>query len=166
MEIKEFIVKKILKYSLVCLILFALASVYLSCANKMTNPIEVPPPSIPPPVDQPSSTEPEKPSTQSLSDYIKNLGKPVIVDFGSTSCIPCKMMEPILEELKLNYSNNFETIFVNVTKDIETTREFGINVIPTQIFFDATGKELYRHIGFFSKEEILNTFKSYGIPIQ
>lgn len=158
--------KKILNYSLVCLILFALTSVYLGCANKMTNPIEVPPLSTPPPVDQPSSTEPEKPSTQSLSDYIKSLGKPVIVDFGSTSCIPCKMMEPILEELKLNYSNNFETIFVNVTKDIETTREFGVNVIPTQIFFDADGIELYRHIGFFSKEEILNTFKSYGIPNQ
>lgn len=166
MRESKFTVKKMLKYSLVCLILFALASIYLGCANKMTTPIEVPPPSTSPPIDKPSSTEPEKPSTQSLSDYIKNLSKPVIVDFGSTSCIPCKMMEPILEELKLNYSNKFETIFVNVTKDIETTREFGINVIPTQIFFDATGKEFYRHIGFFSKEEILNTFKSYGIPIQ
>lgn len=166
MEIKELIVKKILKYSLVCLILFTLTSVYVGCTNKISNPTDIKPPSNTP-IENPSPpVVTENQNKQSLSDYIKSLNKPVIVDFGSTGCVPCKMMEPILEELKLNYSDKFETIFVNVTKDIETTRKFGINVIPTQIFFDATGKELYRHIGFFSKEEILSTFESYGISVR
>jgi len=66
----------------------------------------------------------------------------------------------------LNYNDQFETIFVNVAQDNAKTSEFGITVIPTQVFFDASGKELYRHIGFFSKEEIFNTFKSYNIFIK
>ncbi|MDD3427428.1 MAG: thioredoxin domain-containing protein [Caldisericia bacterium] len=175
MKIKELAVKKIFKYVLVCLILITLTSIYVGCSNKIstntlppsstqTNPVETNPSPNPPIVKQPTSTETEKPVTQSFKDYIKSLGKPVIVDFGSTSCIPCKMMEPILEELKLNYSDKFETIFVNVTKDIEKAREFGINVIPTQIFFDEKGEEFYSHIGFFSKEEILNIFHSMGFP--
>lgn len=113
-----------------------------------------------------SNTELEISYTGSLKDYIKNLGKPVIIDFGSTGCVPCKMMEPVLQELSKNYSDKFETIFINVAKDTKGTQEFGINVIPTQIFFDAEGKELYRHIGFFSKEEILNTFESYGVSVK
>lgn len=116
--------------------------------------------------DNTLNTELEIFYTGSLKDYIKSLGKPVIIDFGSTGCIPCKMMEPILQELSKNYSDKFETIFVNVAKDTKGTQEFGINVIPTQIFFDADGNELYRHIGFFSKEEILNTFESYGISVK
>lgn len=113
-----------------------------------------------------SNTELEISYTGSLKDYIKNLGKPVIIDFGSTGCIPCKMMEPVLQELSKNYSDVFETIFINVAKDTKGTQEFGINVIPTQIFFNSDGKELYRHIGFFSKEEILNTFESYGVSVK
>jgi thiol-disulfide isomerase/thioredoxin len=113
-----------------------------------------------------SNSELEISYTGSLKDYIKSLGKPGIIDFGSTGCIPCKMMEPVLQELSKNYSDKFETIFINVAKDSKGTQEFGINVVPTQIFFDANGKELYRHIGFFSKEEILNTFESYGISVK
>lgn len=165
MNVKEFNLKKVLKYFLLFLILSVSASICLNCTNKINNSTKVQPLPNTPVVDQSSKTETEKPATQSLKDHIKNLHKPVIVDFGSTGCIPCKMMEPILEDLNLNYSDKFETIFINVSKDIKATREFGINVIPTQIFFDEKGEEFYRHIGFFSKEEILNIFKSHGISI-
>lgn len=150
-------VKKFVKYLLILLIPFFFAAPYLSCSNQNVNPV------IP---NQGSLGDAENSYSGSLKDYIKSLNKPVMVDFGSTGCVPCKMMEPILEDLKNNYYDKFETIFINVSKDLESTREFSINVIPTQIFFDSDGKELFRHIGFFSKEDILKTFTSYGISIQ
>lgn len=91
------------------------------------------------------------------------LQKPVLVDFGSTGCAPCKLMEPILEDLKQNYSHQFETIFVHVQSEPEKMKEFGVQVIPTQIFFDGNGKEIYKHVGFFSKEEILQIFLENNI---
>ena len=99
-------------------------------------------------------------------DSIVALKKPVLVDFGSTGCIPCKLMEPILEDLKQNYSDRFETIFVHVQTEPEKIKEFGIQIIPTQIFFDANGKEILKHVGFFSKEEILQTFLDNKIPVE
>lgn len=98
-------------------------------------------------------------------DYIASLGKPVLVDFGASSCTPCKLMAPILEDLKQNYPDQFETIFVHVNEEPDKVREFQINVIPTQIFFSAAGVELYRHVGFFSKEDILKTWLEQGITI-
>ena len=88
-----------------------------------------------------------------------------MVDFGMESCVPCKMMVPILEELETNYSQDVKIIFVHVANEQAKTREFGIQMIPTQVFFDAAGKELERHTGFMSKEDILATFKKHGIII-
>ena len=88
-----------------------------------------------------------------------------MVDFSMESCVPCKMMVPILEDLESNYTQDVKIIFVHVAKEQDKTREFGIQMIPTQVFFDATGKELERHSGFISKEDILATFEKYGIVI-
>jgi thioredoxin 1 len=107
----------------------------------------------------------QTPSSGTFAEEIAAYGKPVMVDFGMESCVPCKMMVPVLEELESKYPQDVKIIFVHVGKEQGKTKEFGIQMIPTQVFFDATGKELERHTGFISKEDILATFQKYGITI-
>jgi len=90
---------------------------------------------------------------------------PRLVDLGAGKCIPCKMMAPILEELKKEYAGVFKTEFLDVWQDPEPARMYGIRVIPTQIFFDAEGKELFRHEGYFGKEDILAKWKELGVDL-
>lgn len=73
------------------------------------------------------------------------------------------MMKPILDDLKANYADTFKTEFIDVWEDGEAGKAYGINLIPTQIFFGADGKELFRHEGFFSKEDILAKWKELGV---
>ncbi len=91
---------------------------------------------------------------------------PVLVDLGADRCIPCKMMAPILEELRKEYKGKLEVVFYDVWKDPAPADKFKIYGIPTQIFLDETGKELYRHAGYFSKEEILRKWKELGYDFQ
>ncbi len=88
---------------------------------------------------------------------------PKLVDLGADKCIPCKMMAPILEELKQNYAETFNVEFIDVWKKPDKAKEYGISIIPTQIFYDSSGKELFRHEGFFSKEDILAKWKELGV---
>jgi thioredoxin 1 len=92
-------------------------------------------------------------------------GLPRLVDLGAGKCIPCKMMAPILEELKKEYSGKFEVEFIDVWEDAGAGMKYGIRVIPTQIFYDGKGKELFRHEGFFSKEDILAKWKELGVDV-
>ena len=87
---------------------------------------------------------------------------PRLVDIGAGTCIPCKMMAPILAELKRSRAHEFETVFVDLNHEREKGLGYGIRVIPTQIFFDERGRELFRHEGFISKEDILRTWSGFG----
>ena len=91
---------------------------------------------------------------------------PRLVDLGADKCIPCKIMAPMLEELKKEYAGVFNVTFIDVWKGPDTARNFGISVIPTQIFYDASGRELYRHEGFYSKESILAKWQQLGVNIE
>ncbi|MCD6328306.1 thioredoxin family protein [bacterium] len=91
------------------------------------------------------------------------LSIPRLVDLGAGKCIPCKMMAPILEELKKEFVGKFEVTFIDVWKDKEAAKQYGIRLIPTQVFYDANGKEIFRHQGFFSREDILKTWKEHGL---
>jgi thioredoxin 1 len=88
---------------------------------------------------------------------------PTLVDLGADKCIPCKAMAPILEELKADYADEFEVVFIDVWKNPEAGKEYEVQMIPTQIFFDADGNELFRHTGFFGKEDILAKWKELGV---
>lgn len=90
---------------------------------------------------------------------------PRLVDVGAGKCIPCKMMAPVLEELKTEYAGRMDVQFVDVWENPEAGRPYGVSVIPTQIFYDAAGKELLRHEGFFSKEDILAKWKEAGVNL-
>jgi len=88
---------------------------------------------------------------------------PRLLDLGAGKCIPCKMMAPILEELKKEYAGCLDVVFIDVWENQDAAKQYGIETIPTQIFFDANGKELFRHIGFFGKEDILAKWKELGV---
>ncbi len=77
-----------------------------------------------------------------------------LVDLGAKTCIPCKMMAPLLEELKEEYKGRAEIIFIDVWENRELARKFKISSIPTQIFYDKNSSEVFRHIGFMDKESM------------
>lgn len=90
---------------------------------------------------------------------------PRLVDLGADKCIPCKMMAPILEEMRTTYQGRLDVEFIDVWKNPDAGAKYNINLIPTQILFDASGKELFRHEGFFSKEDILAKWKEFGVDL-
>lgn len=87
---------------------------------------------------------------------------PKIIDLGAGRCIPCKMMAPILDQLREDYIDQFEVDFIDVWKNNDAGELYQISVIPTQIFFDADGKELFRHGGFYSRNQILGKWNDLG----
>ncbi|MBE0556811.1 MAG: thioredoxin fold domain-containing protein [Proteobacteria bacterium] len=90
-------------------------------------------------------------------------GMVTMVDLGAKTCIPCKMMAPILVKLEKEYAGKAAVVFFDVREDPAPAKRFGIRAIPTQIFFDKTGKEVYRHEGFLGEEEIVRRFKDMGV---
>jgi thioredoxin 1 len=90
---------------------------------------------------------------------------PRLVDLGADKCIPCKKMAPILEELKSEYEGRLIVDFIDVWKNPDEAPKYGVKLIPTQIFFDASGKELFRHEGFYSKEDILSKWAELGVEL-
>ena len=90
-------------------------------------------------------------------------GMVTMVDLGATSCIPCKMMAPILQKLEKEYQGKAAIVFLDVWKDKAPARRFGVRAIPTQIFFDKDGNEVYRHVGFMSENAIVTQLKNMGV---
>ena len=90
---------------------------------------------------------------------------PKFLDLGAGKCIPCKMMAPILEELKKEYAGRMTVEFIDVLKNPDAGKQYGIEMIPTQIFFAADGQELFRHAGFYGKEDILGKWKELGLNL-
>ena len=89
-----------------------------------------------------------------------------VIDLGAGKCIPCKKMAPILEEIKKEYGGILDVKVIDVWKNPDASAKYGIRLIPTQIFYDASGKELTRHEGFMGKKDILETFKRFGIKFE
>lgn len=84
---------------------------------------------------------------------------PRLVDLGAGKCIPCKKMAPIIEELRTDYATIVDVVFLDVWKDPKAGTPYRIRLIPTQVFFDREGREVHRHEGFMSREEIEKVFQ-------
>lgn len=97
-----------------------------------------------------------------LSKALK-AGNPVVADFGRGTCIPCKMMQPILEKLQKEYAGKATILILDVGEYASLSRKYRIQLIPTQIFFDANSKEIYRHQGFMSEADIVAQLKKMGV---
>lgn len=105
------------------------------------------------------------PESNSEEDFKKAMasGKPVIVDFGANSCIPCRQMRPILKEVEKDYSGKTHVLVIDVYKYQNLAREYKIQLIPTLVFFDSKGKEAFRHVGVMKKETIAAKLKEIGM---
>jgi len=101
---------------------------------------------------------------RTVSLQVPTPGLVTMVDLGANKCIPCKMMAPIIEELKREYAGRASIVFIDVWEHNEQVARFGIRAIPTQIFYDKTGREVERHVGFLDKKSIVATFEKLGVP--
>jgi thioredoxin 1 len=90
---------------------------------------------------------------------------PRLVELGSKTCIPCKMMEPVIAELRREFEGRLRVDFIDVKARPEAAAPYGISLIPTQIWFDASGEELARHEGFISKDDIVAVFGEHGVDL-
>lgn len=90
-------------------------------------------------------------------------GMVTLVDLGANACIPCKMMAPIMTKLEKDYQGRAAIVFIDVWKFRDQADRFGIRVIPTQIFYDKTGKEVARHEGFMGEKDIVAQLKKMGV---
>jgi len=110
-----------------------------------------------------ADAEQDKPAAPapSASESKAPAALPRMVDVGAGHCIPCKMMAPILDELQREYAGKVSVEFVNLEQDPQSADRYGVQVIPTQIFFDSDGQEMYRHVGFYSKKDILAKFRDF-----
>lgn len=90
-------------------------------------------------------------------------GMVTMLDLGAKSCVPCRMMTPILADLEKEYKGRAAIVFIDVWQHNDQAQRFGITAIPTQIFFDAKGKEVQRHVGFMDKPAIEAVLKKLGV---
>lgn len=90
-------------------------------------------------------------------------GMVTMVDLGAGKCIPCKMMAPIMAELEKEYKGKAAILFIDVWENPSAGNKYGIQIIPTQIFYDANGKEVLRHQGFLEKAAIVTELQKLGV---
>jgi thioredoxin 1 len=89
--------------------------------------------------------------------------RPKLLDLGAKTCIPCKAMVPVLDGLRTDYAGRMDVEFIDLFQDREAGEKWRVAIMPTQLFLSAEGKELARHEGFISREEILATWQQLGV---
>jgi thiol-disulfide isomerase/thioredoxin len=96
-------------------------------------------------------------------DKARMSGKPTLVEFGAAGCVPCDMMQPILDRLRKKFPEKLNVVFVHVGENQLLGARFGIRSIPVQAFFDKNGEEVFRHVGFYAEEEVLKQLAKMGV---
>ena len=107
-----------------------------------------------------------KPPEMNTEDELKQAltsGKPVLVDFGANSCLPCRELRPVLKEIAAEHSEKAEILVIDVYKYQNLAREHKVLMLPTLIFFDSKGKETFRNVGLMEKEKIVGKLKEIGM---
>ncbi len=88
--------------------------------------------------------------------------KVTFIEIGADRCIPCRKMQPIMQEVAAEFAEDVQVVFYDVWKDPEPGRNYGIQLIPTQVFLDSAGKEVDRHVGFFAKDQLVAVLVRQG----
>jgi thioredoxin 1 len=96
-------------------------------------------------------------------DQARSSGKPTLVEFGRTGCPSCDMMQPILSNLEGRFFAKINIVFVHIHHFPFLASRYGVNLIPVQVFFDKTGKEVFRNVGFYPQNEIEKKFEEMGV---
>lgn len=97
------------------------------------------------------------PSPKPMITTKKHPPKVTFIELGSVKCIPCKMMRPIMEEIARDYKGQVKVVFYDVwaPEGKSSAEKYQARAIPTQVFLDKNGKEYYRHVGFFPKDDLV-----------
>jgi len=105
------------------------------------------------------------PESNTEDDFKKAIisGKPVLVDFGANSCLPCRQLRPVLKEIAKEHTGKANILVIDVYKYQNLAREYKIQLIPTLVFFDIKGKEVFRNVGVLEKEKIVAKLKEIGM---
>jgi thioredoxin 1 len=105
------------------------------------------------------------PVTNTQEEFKKAVGsgKPTIVDFGANDCMPCRLLRPILKDIGKEYAGRAHVLVIDIYAEKELAREYRVQVVPTLVFFDSKGKEVYRHLGALDKEAIVAKLKEIGM---
>jgi thioredoxin 1 len=111
------------------------------------------------------STNQQVKATQTDSTGKKENPKVTFVELGSNSCIPCKMMQPVMEAVEEEFGEQLKVVFHDVWKDNTPAQKYGVKLIPTQVFLDSNGVEFFRHEGFLPKETIEKLLVENGLRI-
>ena len=90
-------------------------------------------------------------------------GMVTLVDLGASSCIPCRMMAPIIEKIEKEYRGKAAIIFIDVWKDKESVKRFGIRAFPTQIFFDKDGERSIAMLASWLKQTSFRGLKKMDV---
>jgi thioredoxin 1 len=96
-------------------------------------------------------------------DRARTSGKPSLIEFGATGCVPCDMMQPILDKLRKTHADRLNVVFVHVGQEKVLAARFGIRSIPVQVFYDPNGNEVFRHEGFFAEAEVNKILAKIGV---
>ncbi len=109
------------------------------------------------------ATKPPEMNTEEELKQALASGKPILVDFGANNCLPCRQMRPVLKEIGTEYSEKTKVLAIDVYKNQNLAREYKILMLPTLVFFDAKGKEVFRNVGIMEKEKIVGKLKEIGM---
>lgn len=106
-----------------------------------------------------------KSTTSVISETNKEKAKVTFVELGSVKCVPCKLMQPVMDEIEREYAGQVKVVFHDVwtPEGQPYAEDYGIQAIPTQVFLDSDGKEFHRHTGYYPKEEIVKILKTQGV---
>ena len=110
----------------------------------------------------PATKSPSLVNQLSLKEALKS-GKPTLADFGSDSCAPCRIMKEVLEEVAAEYKGRLNVVIIDVYRNTQLAREYGIMSIPTQILFDCDGKIVSGNVGVLEKEDIVAALERFGV---
>jgi thioredoxin 1 len=96
---------------------------------------------------------------------IETKQKVTFIELGSVKCIPCQKMESVLDDMRKEYSKDVKVIFYDVWTEVGKpyAKQYGVKTIPTQVFIDENGKEYFRHLGYFPKEEVVKILKQKDV---
>ena len=106
---------------------------------------------------------------QKKSPVIVDKKSPItFVELGSVNCIPCRQMQPVMKAVEKKYGDKLKVVFYDVWKPEQKkyAEQYGIKLIPTQVFLDGAGKEFFRHEGFYPEAEINKLLQKRGLKIQ
>jgi thioredoxin 1 len=99
--------------------------------------------------------------TDEQLDFSKH--KVTFIELGADKCIPCKAMQPVMREIAQENKGTIQVVFYDVWKTPKYAKDYGIQMIPTQVFIDKNSEEIFRHVGFYPKEDIIKMLKEKHI---